>query len=147
MDCDSCRHASSRFVKVGDAAYGNDVEDWSCAMEDRMNDEDVELNNQGRCPFWSPDVEQIKEYLVKFDIQMSHLAVQTLGYDFDWDAHAAPAEHQIRRLASMFGIDYVEDISPEAHNRIKIKKVGDMLRDPEYHDIIVEMVHEFEEGW
>lgn len=52
-DCSTCDHSRYSFVKVGDADYGNDMEDWDCDMMDRMTDEDVKASNEGHCPFWT----------------------------------------------------------------------------------------------
>ena len=51
-DCGDCAHAHAYFVRVGDCAYGNDVEDFCCDREDDMTDDDVELANAGKCPMW-----------------------------------------------------------------------------------------------
>lgn len=53
-DCGDCGHSVSYWVKVGDCAYGNDVEDWDCEVSEEMTDEDVELSNEGKCPHWIP---------------------------------------------------------------------------------------------
>ena len=127
-DCGTCRHACSQTVHIGDTAYGNDVEDWSCAMEDKMNDEDVELSNQGKCPLWSPDIEDLKDRMA---------GCMVMDYD---------CEEILEAVCTHLGIDMVE-IRKEAVRRKRIKKVGDMYRDPDYHDIMVEMVQSEWEEW
>lgn len=42
-DCGTCRHACSQTVHIGDTAYGNDIEEQGCMMEDRMTDEENAL--------------------------------------------------------------------------------------------------------
>ena len=128
MKCETCRHARSGFVKVGDTAYGNDVEDWSCAIEDRMTDDDVELSNRGKCPLWSPNIEDLKD-------RMAHCMVE----DYDYD-------EILEAVCTFLGFD-LSDIRREAARRMRIKKIGDLYRDPDYHDIMVEMVQSEGEEW
>jgi len=127
-DCAKCRHACSQTVRIGDTAYGNSVTEEGCDVEDRLRDEDNELIEKGRCPLWCPDFERLKD-----------LMVGSICSDYD-------DEDILAAVCSYLDINMAE-VRREAARRKRIKKVGDMLRDPEYHDIIVEMVHELEEGW
>lgn len=49
--CDNCAHSAYYTVRVGDR-MSDTVEDWDCDMLDRMTDEDTEMSNIGRCPYW-----------------------------------------------------------------------------------------------
>lgn len=46
--CDDCRHAHCSWVRVGDAAYGNCVEDFECDIEDWTEEDDIAMN-ENRC--------------------------------------------------------------------------------------------------
>jgi len=127
-DCARCIHACSQTVHIGDCDYGNDIEDWSCAMEDRMNDDDVELSNQGKCPFWSPNLDEVQER-ISFCYADGRDDFETL-----------------ENVCTYLGIN-INDACAEALRLKRIREVGDMLRNPDYHDIMVEMVHELEEEW
>lgn len=49
-DCDHCGKFSSFITKV-DFGYGG-IEDCDCPEWDRMTDEETELSNEGKCPYW-----------------------------------------------------------------------------------------------
>ena len=51
-DCDHCGKLMSFTVKV-DFGYGG-IEDFDCPEWDRMTDEEAELSNEGKCPYWVP---------------------------------------------------------------------------------------------
>lgn len=51
-DCDHCGKLVSFTVKV-DFGFGG-IEDCECPEWDRMMDEEVEMANEGRCPYWVP---------------------------------------------------------------------------------------------
>ena len=51
-DCDDCGHSCPYSVCIGDTAYGNYADDWECEMDGKMTDEEVEMANEGKCPYW-----------------------------------------------------------------------------------------------
>lgn len=120
-DCARCIHKCSQTVRIGDTAYGNSVTEEGCDVEDRLRDEDNELIDKGRCPLWCPDLERLKDLMV----------CGTYSDDDDEDL--------LESVCSYLGINMAE-VRKEAARRRRIKKVGDMYRDPDYHDIMVEMV-------
>lgn len=127
-DCARCRHACSQTVHIGDCAYGNDVEEYGCDVEDRLRDEDNELIDEGRCPLWCPNLERLKDLMV-------------CGIYSDDDD-----EDLLESVCSYLDINMAE-VRKEAARKRRIKKVGDMYRDPDYHDIMVEMVQSEGEEW
>lgn len=48
--CDTCGKLVHYIVKV-DFGYGG-IDDCECPEWDRMTDEEVEMSNEGRCPYW-----------------------------------------------------------------------------------------------
>lgn len=51
-DCGHCRNLVVFTVKV-DSGYGG-IEDFDCPEWWRMTDEETEMSNQGKCPYWMP---------------------------------------------------------------------------------------------
>jgi len=127
-DCDRCIHRCSQTVRIGDTAYGNSVTEEGCDVEDRLRDEDNELIEKGKCPLWCPDLERLKDDMA-----------DELCLDYD-------DEDILAEVCSYLGINMAE-IRKEGARRKRIKKVGDMYRDPDYHDIMVEMVQSEGEEW
>lgn len=58
-DCDHCGKLCVSTVKV-DFSYGG-IEDYDCPEWDRMTDEETELSNEGKCPYWIPIEETYEE--------------------------------------------------------------------------------------
>lgn len=58
--CDDCEHSCSYFVKVGDCAYGNDVEDWCCAKDDELTE--LGWDGDGPCPCHEKRTEKEDDY-------------------------------------------------------------------------------------
>lgn len=49
-NCDTCGKLVHDIVKV-DFGYGG-IDDYDCSEWDRMTDEEAEMSNEGRCPYW-----------------------------------------------------------------------------------------------
>lgn len=57
--CDDCRHMHYSFVRVGDASYGNDVEDCECDIpSEDWTEEDNEMLNKNRCRHYEKHEEE-----------------------------------------------------------------------------------------
>lgn len=124
-DCARCIHACSQTVHIGDCDYGNDVEECGCDVEDRLRDEDNELIDDGRCPLWCPNIDDAIDRILLTDYNVK----DSLDILFD-----------------LLRLD-LDALNEEYRRRERIKKVGDMYRDPDYHDIMVEMVQSEGEEW
>jgi hypothetical protein len=64
------------------------------------------------------------DYLVGLALQIEHGFEEITGKPVDWDpdANFTPLEHQLHVIASVFGWDYVKDISDEAYRRRKERR-------------------------
>jgi len=49
--CDMCKHGYSGWTVVGER-HSDGYEDFDCEKWDVMTDEDTELCNQGKCPYF-----------------------------------------------------------------------------------------------
>jgi len=55
-DCSRCRHDRSGVTRVVvDNRTADEYEEWACAVEDAMTEEDLRRMQEGECPFYEYD--------------------------------------------------------------------------------------------
>ena len=122
-DCARCIHACSQTVHIGDTAYGNDIEECGCDVEDRLKDEDNELIDDGRCPLWCPDMDAVVECLL---------------HDL-WDKRHTSVYFRLCIDTTNF--------AERAKRLERIRELMELYRDPNYHDLMVDIVQSEGEEW